>query len=65
LNFNELKKMADRKKEMLRWYKCKQEGDVPSARDSHSAVVVNNQVYMFAGQDLNETLLNDLYRINI
>jgi len=57
--------MADRKKEMLRWYKCKQEGDVPSARDSHSAVVVNNQVYMFAGQDLNETLLNDLYRINI
>jgi len=28
--------------EALRWFKCEQEGDVASARDSHSAVLANN-----------------------
>ena len=50
---------------MLRWFKCKHEGDVPSARDSHSATLANNQVYIFGGQDNNENLLNDFYKVTL
>lgn len=51
--------------EMLQWFKCEQEGDVPSGRDSHSAVVLNDQVYIFGGQDSNENLLNDFFVVRI
>lgn len=51
--------------QMLRWFKCENEGDVPSARDSHSATLANNQVYMFGGQDNNENLLNDFYKVTL
>ena len=50
---------------MLRWFKCEQEGDVPSARDSHSVSVANNQVFIFGGQDQDENLLNDLYKVTL
>jgi len=40
-NEEELKQLRG-KKEVLRWFKCEQRGQIPSARDSHSAVVVNN-----------------------
>jgi hypothetical protein len=38
-----------------------QEGDVPSARESHSAVWVSDWLYLFGGQDNEETYLNDLF----
>ena len=37
------------KREMLRWVRCDQEGDVPSARDSHSATLFNGQIFVFGG----------------
>ena len=46
---------------MLRWVRCTQEGDVPSARDSHNATVYNGQVFMFGGQDASEETLDDFY----
>ena len=50
---------------MLQWFKCEQEGDVPSGRDSHSAQVLNSQVYIFGGQDANENLLNDFFVVSL
>lgn len=47
---------------MLRWFKCKQEEEVPCARDSHTVTIVNNMIYLFGGQDQYENHLNDLYR---
>lgn len=58
-------KIRQGKLQMLRWFKCEQQGDVPTARDSHSVAVVNSQIFMFGGQDLNENLLNDLYKVNL
>ena len=43
LNFDELRSRKKKGKlEMLQWFKCEQEGDVPSARDSHSVTIANN-----------------------
>ena len=50
---------------MLRWFRCTQEGDIPSARDSHSATVVANQIYIFGGQDIDENQQNDFFRAQI
>ena len=50
---------------MLRWFKCSSQGDVPSARDSHSVTICNNQIYLFGGQDFDENLLNDFYRVTL
>lgn len=54
-------KLLRGKKEMLRWVRCQQEGDVPSARDSHSATLFNGQIFVFGGQDANEQVLDDFY----
>ena len=53
------------KNEMLRWTKCSQEGDVASARDSHSATFHNGAIFVFGGQDSNESVLNDFYHLSI
>jgi hypothetical protein len=50
---------------MLRWFKCTASGDIPSARDSHSVTICNNQIYLFGGQDYDENLLNDFYRLTL
>jgi hypothetical protein len=41
MNAHELKTHRG-KFEVLRWFKCEQEGDIPSARDSHTATLANN-----------------------
>ena len=38
---------------------------MPSGRDSHSAQVLNSQVYIFGGQDANENLLNDFFVVSL
>ena len=53
------------KLEMLRWIKCEQEGDIPSGRDSHSATLANNNIWIFGGQDQDENLLDDFYRATL
>ena len=50
---------------MLRWFKCDQTGDVPSARDSHSGTLANNQIYIFGGQDTDENLSNEIFKVSI
>lgn len=50
---------------MLRWFKCEQEGSVPSARDSHSATVFNRKVFIFGGQDKDEQLMDDFYIVDL
>ena len=38
---------------------------MPSARDSHSATLAHNAVYVFGGQDNDENLLNDFYKMTL
>ena len=47
------------------WYNvlCEPMYPFPSKRDSHSAVSVSNDVYIFGGIDSNENNLNELYRM--
>lgn len=59
-NIDELKQRSG-KFEMLRWFQCEQQGDVPCARDSHTISIVNNIIWLFGGQDQNENHLNDLF----
>jgi len=48
-------------KQQLKWYRCKNEGQVPKGRDAHSAAIINNKIFIFGGQSLNEELLDDIY----
>ena len=44
------------------WDKLKDEGEVPCARESHSATLIKNDIYLYGGQDNSEEILSDLYR---
>lgn len=59
-NIDQLKQRSG-KFEMLRWFKCDQDGELPCAMDSHTVTIVNNLIYLFGGQDQNENHLNCLY----
>lgn len=51
----------------LQYYKCDQKGDVPTARDSHTAVLMPNsgKVYLFGGQGKNDKFYNEIYSCKI
>ena len=52
-------------KDFLRWYQCKQIGDVPEARDGHSSCTISGIIYIFGGQGKNDSVFNDLYKLEI
>jgi N-acetylneuraminic acid mutarotase len=52
-------------RDFLRWYKCRQTGDIPEARDGHTACKISDKIYIFGGQGKNEMLFNDLYELTV
>ena len=56
-----------KKPEFLRWVKCKQTGDVPAPRDSHTSCLVKDNIYIFGGQGSGEkdVFFNDIFQVKI
>lgn len=52
-------------RDFLRWYKCKQVGDIPEARDGHSSCKISGKIYIFGGQGNNDQVFNDLFELTI
>ena len=52
-------------RDFLRWYKCKQDGDIPEARDGHSSCKISDKIYIFGGQGENDQVFNDLYELTV
>lgn len=46
------------------WIKLDCKGEIPKGRNSHTAVVSKNHLYIFGGASL-DGCLNDLYRLNL
>ena len=51
--------------EKLRWFKCLDRGIIPQGRDSHSAALINNKLYIFGGQGDGDMIFDDLYSLEI
>lgn len=47
------------------WCRIKTNGKKPCARAGHSAVIVESYMYIFGGKDNSDTMLNDMWRLNL